>query len=441
MKVIIAGAGRVGYHLSKLLSKKHDVIMIDENKEALDRLQDEIDLLPIMGNIKNPSTYLALNMKHADLFLAVTSVDDSNMLASLVIDDYIKVDKKLVRLNKSDFFAQGTITSRLNIFRAIYPARLLSAEVQSILKFPKAYSVKDIPDTSLHLVSIKSMRDDLTYLDILKNNSNTILVAIEREDRLISINLQEPILKNDLIYLFGEDKQIEAISDILSPHAQKNLDNFIVFGAEEVGIEVAKTLIRAKKKVKVLEKNTNMAKKASIELGDKAIVINSKYGKEHFFSHEGLQNANVFISTIRNDEFNIIKCLEAREAGIEKVIAINNELEYYALMHKLGIANFQGLKTSTFYAIFEGIESTDVVSSMKFGGVKGTIFFRKAMQTLTIDKNRLKFLHKRPAFLVAVRHNKILRIENEFIVQAEDLLLLFSLDKTNDGLLTWLSEL
>jgi len=98
MDIIIAGAGRVGFNLSRTLSIGHNVTVIDQNSEALRRLQESLDILPINGDIEDPLTYKKLIDKRADLFIAVTDVDEANLISTLIVDDTIDVKRKLIRL-------------------------------------------------------------------------------------------------------------------------------------------------------------------------------------------------------------------------------------------------------------------------------------------------------------------------------------------------------
>jgi len=118
MEIIIAGAGKVGYHLAKTLSIYHNITIIDKNSEAISKIQDDLDVLAIHGNIENPQVYFNCSKK-IDYFIAVTNMDETNIISALIIDDIIEVEKKIIRL-KNSFFLKSSIFEKLNIYKSVF---------------------------------------------------------------------------------------------------------------------------------------------------------------------------------------------------------------------------------------------------------------------------------------------------------------------------------
>ena len=114
MNIMIAGAGTVGYSLAQTLSRKHNIIVVDKRIQTLNRLEESIDILTLHGNIDDPKTFQALHIDALDLFIAVTDSDEANLLSTLIIDDVIKVKKKIIRL-KNSYFSKSTVLKKLNI--------------------------------------------------------------------------------------------------------------------------------------------------------------------------------------------------------------------------------------------------------------------------------------------------------------------------------------
>jgi len=123
MDIIIAGAGKVGYSLAKTLSIGHNVTVIDKNGEALKRLQESLDILPIQGNIEDPLTYEKSIDKNIDLFIAVTNSDEANIISTIIANDTIKIERKFIRL-ENEFFAKSSIKEKIGIDKTVFPIQL-----------------------------------------------------------------------------------------------------------------------------------------------------------------------------------------------------------------------------------------------------------------------------------------------------------------------------
>lgn len=120
MNILIAGAGRVGFRLAKALSRRHNVTLIDNNTEAIERIQDNIDVLAIAGDVEDPKSYKAIEDKSFDIFIAVTNEDEANLISTIIMSEKIEVKRKIIRLKK-EFFAKSSIASKIGITDVVFP--------------------------------------------------------------------------------------------------------------------------------------------------------------------------------------------------------------------------------------------------------------------------------------------------------------------------------
>jgi trk system potassium uptake protein TrkA len=208
---------------------------------------------------------------------------------------------------------------------------------------------------------------------------DAIVVAIERDKRLLTQDLQKiEIQRGELVYLFIAEESIKEVCDLFDKDRLNMIENCVIFGAGELGVDIAQTLVERKRVVKIVDRDIALCQQAQESLAGRVEVINSKYNKdENLFIEEGLDQADIFISTYKNDEYNIIKCLEAKEFGVKKVLAINNESEYYNLMHRLGIVAVRGAKMSAYNTMIERINSSNIIVEKHFCGGKGVIYLRR----------------------------------------------------------------
>ncbi|MCK4442071.1 MAG: NAD-binding protein, partial [Sulfurovaceae bacterium] len=257
MEIIIAGAGKVGYYLSKTLSMYHNITIIDKNPETISKIQDDLDVLAIHGNIENPQVYFKCSRK-IDYFIAVTNNDETNIISTLIIDDIIEVEKKIIRL-KNSFFLESSIFDKLNIYKSIFASYHIASTLQKLLKFPKANNIKEFKNSNMIMLSVRV--NNLDYIgynirEISKEFEDRVsIVGLERDKIFFIPNYSEVVKQGDLIYIFGVKDIIKRrYSNLETPKVQeKKSKNCIIFGADRLGIEITKVLLDNDFEVKLIE--------------------------------------------------------------------------------------------------------------------------------------------------------------------------------------------
>lgn len=438
MNIIIAGAGQVGFNLAKALCIGHDVTVIDQNEEALYRIQESLDILPLQGDVENSQTYEIFKNRDIDLFIAVTNVDNVNLIATMIAGSVLNIDKTIVRLQKyfKDIFI---IKEKLGIDVIVFPLRVATKSVLSLLSYPKGNNVKLFKYTKYKLISIRiSANAHPTQI----HSQNIIQVGIERGQKFFIPKEDEQLLANDLVYFFGlEEKIEEACSIVESDISINNIQKCVVYGGEKLGVSIAKGFIEAGKDVKLIEKDLALCKIADNELEGRATVINAKYNAHNVFEEENLGEADMFIATSNNDEFNIIKCLVAKEKGIKKIVAINNDMEYYNLMHSLGIVVVRGPKISAYNKIIEEISSNGVIVQKGFCGLQATVFMRKIFPNSHLVQKTLKPLYAKDTKIVYIRDETLYPFIEKTSFLENDIIIAFGMAKVNEKLKQWIYEL
>lgn len=375
MDVMIAGAGTVGYSLAQKLSFKYNVIVVDRDIRKLNKLEEDVDIMVFQGDVEDPQTYQDLPLESVDLFIAVTDSDESNLLSTLIVEDAVRVGKKIIRL-RNDYFSNSAVIAKLGVDFAVFPDKLTADQVGELFAFPKANNVKRFPQTEHKLVSVKA--ECKTGLSIGQLTDKTmVVVGIERQKRFMVPSADEKIVNGDLVYLFGEEHTIQKTSAILDVKLPSKIKKVAIFGANVLAQKIAKTLLKRDLEIKLIEKNRELCHQAAEYLEGRATVIHSAYEDHRLFEEEGLKKADMLIAATVNDETNIVKCIEAQEYGVEKVVAINNDKAYYGLMHQLGIVVVRGSKTGAYYAILESIVASSIVSERHFCGGEAVLFMRK----------------------------------------------------------------
>lgn len=441
MKIIIAGAGKVGFELARSLSDDHQVTVIDQNAKALERLQELIDIFPLHGNIENPLTYAALLDTHVDVFIAVSDSDEANLISTLLIDDHIKAEKKIIRLRNSYFTESQTLSSFGNLER-VFPFQLAAEKIRALLKHPEANNVKSFLKARSQLVSIKVDNPKHEEKKVAQfENERIKIVGIEREKRFFVPKKEELIKHDDLLYFLGDSAILESLYGELDLHMPAKIKNAVIFGAKTLGVEIAKVLIDEGVNVKLVEKDIAHCKNASEILQEKALIINSSYDEGILYEEENLISADMAIMASAQDESNIIRALQAKEYDIPKVVAINNDPKYYALMHQLGIIVARGPRISAYYVILESLSAQGTIETKHFCGGKGILLYRKIQSLCSLIGQSIGKVYQGDSILLIEHQGDLSAATPETVLSAEDTLFLITTIEREKEAYQWISSL
>ena len=441
MDIIIAGAGTVGYSLAQTLSFKHNVIVIDKDINKLNKLDEDIDILVIYGDIENPKTYQTLNLDNIDLFIAVTDSDEANLLSTLIVEDVVEVKRKIIRL-KNDGFLKSHILEKLSINYAVFPDITTANKVKALFTFPKANNVKIFHQSKQKLISIRVQYDaDMLYKVKELVNENISIVGIERDKKFFIPSSDTNIQKDDLVYVFGSIESIEQISNKLDEKMPISIKKIVIFGANTLAQKIAKVLLDKKLDIKMVEKDIEYCKKASEVLEGKVTIINSSYEDHRLFEEEGLKNADMIIAAGNNDEKNIVKCIEAKEYGVQKVVAVNNDKAYYDLMHKMGVIVVRGSKAGAHYAILEKISSSSIVTQRHFCGGRGVLFMRKVYPNSELIDKSIKNIKIENIIVLLIREDKVYNVSYVGDLKQGDILVTFGTFEQKEEIEQWIYTL
>jgi len=321
------------------------------------------------------------------------------------------------------------------------PCNLPAETIRQLLIYPGANNVKQFGHTSTKLISVKVDNPNHEKKEVQAfENDRLKIVAIEREKEFIIPDSQTVVMHGDLIYFLGNGSVLEALYGQLDLHMPPRIETAVIFGADLLGVEVAKILLEEGVEVKVVEKDIALCEQASDALQDRALVINSHYDETILYDEEHLNEADMVITTDRKDETNIIRALQAQENDIPKVVAINNEQKYYSLMHQLGMVVARGPRMSVYYAILESISREYTLEKRHFCGGAGTVLARHIQPGSPLIGKQIK--PWRGEGIVLLEHDETLEAPDRQVVFAEgDLLYLITTAEEEAQGKAWITSL
>ena len=441
MDIMIAGAGMVGYSLARKLSYRHNVIVVDKNIQTLNRLEEEVDIMTLWGDVEDPKTYHKMQIDTIDLFIAVTDSDEANLLSTLMVEEEISVKKKIIRL-RNEYFEHSPVLKKLDIEFAVFPDRLTAKRISKIFDIPKANNVKGFRLTPYELISVRVQHKDEEIVSVSQLCSSKVtVVGIEREKRFFLPSVDEKIEEGDLLYFFGERQVIETKALLLDAKMPTAIKKVAIFGANPLAQKIAKELSSRPLEIKMVDKNREYCKQASEYLQGEVTVINAAYDDHRLFEEEGLKNADMIIAAGMDDERNIVKCIEAREYGVPKTVAINNDKVYYPLMHQLGIVVVRGSKTGAYYAILENIASSAVVSERHFCGGRAVLFMRRICPNSPLTGKSVTPPPMQDVHTFLLRDGKIISVSEAGVLCEDDVIVVTGETQEEEKIQAWIYTL
>jgi trk system potassium uptake protein TrkA len=342
MEIIIAGAGEVGTHLAKLLSKeKHNITIIDRDSTKIKQVIAHHDIMGVVDNAISFDVLKRVGIKTADLFIAVTENEETNITASILAKE-LGVKKTIARVDNNEFLLKKNkgIIAKLGIDSLIYPQKLAAEEIIKLLKQTGTTETFEFSKGHLSFYTIKLEKDAPIVNKKLKDITNEKqefdyrAVAIYRNSKTIIPNGNDVFKVNDLIYVISNKT---GVSSLMQSTGKKKIDikNVMILGGSRIGKKTAKEL-QKKMNVKLIERS----EKKCIELADyltDTLVLNGDGSDTELLLEEGIKKMDAFIAVTDNSETNILSCLLAKRFGVKKTIAEIENIDFIDLAEDIGI--------------------------------------------------------------------------------------------------------
>ena len=345
MKIIILGAGQVGSTLANLLSQEdNDVTVVDLDDKALHHLEEEVDINTINGSCTFPSTLLSADIKNADMVAAVTGSDEINIVSCLISKILSSKVKTIARIRESSYLRQDTLKAIeegvIPIDKVISPENLITEYIQALIETPGSLQVLEFGDGILNLVGTKAVNGgplighEISDLKKHMPNVDTRVAAIFRDGNSIIPQGTTIIEAEDEVFFIARRKDAKKVINAM--RTKEDPYKFVIIaGGGKIGSSLAER-IEGNHRVKVIENNTEKAKKVSERLIN-SIVLEGNVSDKSLLHEESVEEADVFVAVTNDDEANVMSCMLAKEMGAHKVIALINNQAYVDLMQRKAI--------------------------------------------------------------------------------------------------------
>ncbi|SER39423.1 trk system potassium uptake protein TrkA [Nitrosomonas sp. Nm51] len=343
MKIIILGAGQVGASVAEsLVSEANDITMVDVDPERLSLLQDRLDLRTVVGNASHPSILVSAGAEDADMVLAVTAHDETNLVSCKLAASLFNTPTKIARIRSSEYLAHSEIFSTANfcVDFAICPEQILTEYIENLVEFPEALQVLDFVEGKVSLVAVRALYGGLLVGQQLQElrkhvpNVDTRVAAIFRKNRPIIPEGDTIIEAEDEVFFIAASENIRAVMRELR-NMDKPVKRVMIAGGGKIGRRLGKTLEKDYQ-VRIIEQNYKVSERLGAELHH-TLVLHGDATDEKLLESENIAEMDMFCAVTNDDENNIMAALLAKRLGARKVIALINRRVYVDLVQSGGI--------------------------------------------------------------------------------------------------------
>jgi trk system potassium uptake protein len=441
MKVIILGAGQVGSSVAEnLVHENYDITVVDPNYERLQELQDRLDLRVIAGNGAHPNTLLQAGAEDADMILAVTNSDEINMVACQIAYALFHTPTKIARIRATDYLSHPEIFKPeiIPIDVMISPEQIVTDYILRLVEHPNALQVLDFAGGLVQLVAVRAFPDgplvghELRALRDHLPRIETRVAAIYRKDRAIQPEGNTVIEADDEVFFIAAKKYIRAVLSELQ-RLERPVKRVMLAGGGNIGRRLARDLEKRHYSTKLIEHNASRAKTVAEEL-DKTVVLFGDAADEELLIKEGIEHIDTFCALTNDDEANILAAMLARKLGARRAMALINRPSYVDLVHGGVIDVAISPQQATIGSLLAHLRRGDVVAvhSLRRGAAEAIEAVAHGDdKTSRVVGRALEDIPLPPGTTIGaiVRDNEVLIAHHDTVVQSNDHVILFVMDK------------
>ena len=434
MKIIIAGAGAVGTHLAKLLSReKQDIILMDEDEEKLGRMGNNFDLMTVNVSPTSISGLKEAGVAGADLFIAVTPNESQNMTACMLATN-LGAKKTVARIDNYEYLLPKNkeFFAKLGVDSLIYPEMLAAKDIVDAVKMSWIRQWWEFAGGALVLLGTK-MRETAEILDVPLyelggRNIPFHIVAIKRGNETIIPRGDDTIRLHDIVYFTTTKKYIPYIRKIAGKENYADIRNIISMGGSRIAVRTVQILPEYMR-TKIIENDINRCNRLSELVDDDVMIINGDGRDMELLTEEGIKNTEAFVALTGSSETNILACLAAKRMGVTKTVAEVENIDYISMAESLDIGTVINKKFIAASHIYQMMLDADVsnVKCLTFANADVAEFTVKQGARITRSQIKDMGLPKGAPIGGLIRNGEGILVTGNTLIQENDHVVVFCL--------------
>lgn len=440
MKIIILGAGQVGGTLAEhLTSEDNDITIVDQNLKLLQALDEKYDVRAVVGHAAHPSVLRRAGAEDADMVIAVTDSDETNMLACQISYTIFNTPMKIARVRSTEYMLyQELFDNRaIPIDVLISPEQLITRYIKRLIEYPGALQVLDFAGGQVQCVGLRVKEGAPLDGQAIKNmhihmpSIKTRIAAIFRQGRALNISGDTPIQANDDVFFICESSEVRSVMSELRG-VDEPYQRIIIAGGGNIGLNLAKTLEK-NYNVKIIDHGQTRCRMLAENL-NKTVVLCGDASDKNLLFNENIEETDVFCSLTNDDETNIMSATLAKRMGARKVLALINRTAYVDLIEGSEIDIAISPQQATISSLLSHIRTGDIVQvhTLRRGAAEAIEAVARGNEDTSQVIGRYAddlSLPKGTTIGVILRGDKVISNLDDTIIEADDHIILFVSDR------------
>ncbi|PTY37676.1 Trk system potassium transport protein TrkA [Saccharospirillum sp. MSK14-1] len=441
MKIILLGAGQVGATLAEnLASEDNDITVVDLDGGRLRELQDRLDIRTVQGLASLPNILRQAGAEDADLLIAVTPSDETNMVACQVAYTLFRTPTKIARIRSPQYTKHSEklfAPEAIPVDVLISPEQLVTNYIQRLIETPGALQVLDFADGKLQLVAVKAYHggplvgQELRFLKQHMPSVQTRVAAIFRKDRPIIPEGSTVIEAEDEVFFIAGKSDIRAVMSELR-RKERNYKRIIIAGGGNIGFRLA-TVLEGRYSVKILEHNDERCRLLSEHL-NQTVVLRGDASDQELLLDENIEDTDIFLALTNDDEANIMASMLAKRLGARKVMTLINNSAYVDLVQGGEIDVAISPSQTTIGSLLTHVRRGDIVNvhslrrgaaeaieAIAHGDARSSKVVGRAIEDIDLPEGC--------TIGAIVRNDEVLIAQSEQVIEPDDHVILFLIDK------------
>ena len=441
MKILILGAGQVGssaaYHLSR--EEANEVTVVDKRPEVLRELQDRLDIRTVVGHAAYPETLERAGANDADIIVALTNTDETNMVACQVAYTLYHTPTKIARIRSADYMSAKKLFTQdaIPVDVRISPEQLVCEYIEQLILYPGSLQVLEFANGRVRLVGARADRDGLLVgqqISTLKEhipNTEGRIAAIYREGKAMLPDGATVIQEGDEVFFVAARQDIRVFMSEMRK-LEDPVRRVVIAGGGNIGVRLALALEQTNQ-VKIIERNPERAKAISERL-NKAIVLVGDAADEEMLLEENIDSADVFCALTNAEEANILSAMLAKRLGANKVMALINRPSYAELVESGSIDIAISPQQVTIGSLLAHVRRGDVVTvhSLRRGAAEAmeAIAHGTENESKVVGRKIEDIDLPRGTNIIAmVRGDQVIIAHHDTVVETDDHVIMFMTDR------------
>lgn len=435
MKVIIVGAGNVGYHVAHRLSRENkEVVVIDKDQDAIRRITDTVDAQGIIGSGGSPLVLEKAGLREAELFMALTDSDEINLLACLSADLVSPTSQKIARIRSTDYdlYLEAFRLKPPHIGTIINPDVEVVKTIDRMIEFPGAVDINEFAEGRIKFVGIRLDEGarltgiSLSSLSSQMNHKMPLITAIIRNDQLIIPRGTDTLKTGDLIYFVSESSQLQKTLSFFEKF-KSPVRRAMIIGGGRIGSKLARLFETKDIATKLIEKNQNRCNELAEMLG-KTVVINGNGTDRDILVEENVHDMDIVACLTDDEGSNIVSSLLVKHMGAKMTITRVSKFGYFPLMGTIGLDHVINPGLSAINTILQHVRRGKILSAQSIKGEQAEIMEAVAMETSDIVGCPIKSIKFPKGALVAaiVRQDEVIIPTGNSVIMPGDRIIIFA---------------